>query len=185
MKVLLLDSAAQLAYRYHTNQIRKGDGTPYFIHLVMVAQILTRHAFDDETVAAGFCHDLLEDTPCTEDEIRTVCGERVLEYVKIVSHDPVLNTDEKAHWEKIRELYIESVRSGPDEAKGVCIADKIHNLTMLSAAVERDGEVVWTRFNRGKEKKAWFEQKLLAELQKVWDHPILDEYEELIRRVYT
>ena len=51
--------AASLAAKLHDGQVRK-DGTPYFQHPARVATILARAGADDELVAAGFLHDVIE-----------------------------------------------------------------------------------------------------------------------------
>ena len=138
MKTNIIQRSIELAWKYHKDQIRKGDDSPYIIHPIMVATILAQHGFSDETVAAGFCHDLLEDTKCSEYEISKACGEKVLKIVKAVTNDPELS--DIKDWEKKKLKYIETVRKGPVEAKAVCTADKIHNV--LSTLEFKQQEVI-------------------------------------------
>lgn len=168
------DLAFRLACRWHDGQLRKGDGLPYIIHPVSVALMLAEHGFSEDTIAAGFCHDLLEDTACAPEEIARECGEKVLEIVKAVTNE---DTEE---WERKKTDYIARVRSGPAEAKAVCVADKICNLRSLIEAYGEQGPAVWKKFTRGQDKKLWFERNLLEMLKETWDHPILAEYERLI-----
>lgn len=176
----ILQNAIDLAYKYHKDQTRKGDDGAYLPHPIMVAIILAKNGFSVEIIAAGFCHDLLEDTSCSEKEILDACGRYVLEIVKAVSNDPEL--EDKKDWEKKKEKYIESAKNGPDGAKAVCCADKIHNLTCLLEAYEKQGPSIWKKFNRGKEKKLWFEKKVLHMLKETWNHPLLKVYEDLIKK---
>ena len=178
MNSLLIDNAIGLILKWHAGQIRKGDGSLYIIHPVAVATILAKNGFSDETVSAGFCHDLLEDTQCPEKEIVDVCGEKVLEIVKAVTNDGQLS-DEK-DWEKKKLKYIDSVRNGPGEAKAVCVADKIHNLQSLLTAYKIQGPKIWSKFNRGKQQKVWFEKLVLKMLKSSWKHPLISEYQKLI-----
>lgn len=178
MNSLLIDNAIGLILKWHAGQIRKGDGSPYIIHPVAVATILAKNGFSDETVSAGFCHDLLEDTQCPEKEIVDVCGEKVLEIVKAVTNDGQLS-DEK-DWEKKKLKYIDSVRNGPEGAKAVCVADKIHNLQSLLTAYKIQGPKIWSKFNRGKQQKLWFEKLVLKMLKSSWKHPLISEYQKLI-----
>lgn len=50
----------------HRNQKRKYTGNPYEVHLKAVAARVKRYTNDNLSVAAAFCHDLFEDTECTE-----------------------------------------------------------------------------------------------------------------------
>ncbi|MBI3379671.1 bifunctional (p)ppGpp synthetase/guanosine-3',5'-bis(diphosphate) 3'-pyrophosphohydrolase [Candidatus Gottesmanbacteria bacterium] len=171
----IIQKSVELAWKWHKNMTRKGDDSPYIIHPIMVATILAKNGFSEETIAAGYCHDLLEDTKCTEQEIKDVCGEKVLEIVKAVSNEDLKD------WKEKKRRYIESVRKGPIEAKAVCCADKIHNLQSTFIAYPKyTPEAFWGKFNASKEGKEWFEEKVLIMLKETWNHPLISEYEKLL-----
>jgi len=170
----IIEKAARLAVEGHGNQMRKGDDSPYLVHPIMVALKLQKHGFSDVVVAAGLAHDLLEDTDMTEQELKNKLGKEVTEIVKAVSNDDSLS------WEDKKKKYIETVRSGPEGTKAVCVADKIHNLECILVAYKSQGPELWKRFNRGKDKKVWFETEVLKMLKETWDHPMIAEYEKLL-----
>ncbi|PIY79674.1 MAG: hypothetical protein COY81_01390 [Candidatus Pacebacteria bacterium CG_4_10_14_0_8_um_filter_43_12] len=173
----LISKASALAHRWHQGATRKADGSPYIEHLKAVADLLVTNGFSDETIAAGFCHDLLEDTECPESEIRQECGKVVLNIVKTVTNDDSLP------WKEKKLKYIASVRAGSDDAKAVCVVDKIHNQLSLQKAYREQGSAIWQHFNQGKKDKLWFEQSVLKMLQETWDHPLLEKYAELVERM--
>ena len=140
----------------------------------MVAFLLQKHGFSEEIVAAGLVHDVLEDTDFLEEKLCKELGEEVCVIVKAVTNDDMLS------WEEKKLKYIETVRDGPDGTKAVATADKIHNAHSLLAAYEAQGGRVWEHFNKGKEKKMWFEEAMLAMLKETWRHPLVDEYERLV-----
>ncbi|OGX05664.1 MAG: hypothetical protein A2Z88_10865 [Omnitrophica WOR_2 bacterium GWA2_47_8] len=172
----LVQTALNIALKAHAGAVRKADGSPYIVHPIMVAMKLARHGFSDAVVAAAFVHDVLEDTDYPEAQLRKELGDEVLAIVKAVTNDDSLP------WEEKKKKYIETVRQGPEGAKAVAVADKIHNLESLFAAYERQGPEVWKRFNRGKDQKAWFEHEVLKMLKETWSHPLIAEYEALIRK---
>lgn len=174
----LIQNAAELAWKYHKDQTRKGDVSPYIIHPIMVSTILAKNGFGDETISAGYCHDLLEDTDCQEDELEKACGAEVLRIVKAVSNDK--NLSDKKDWEKKKEKYIETVRAGGEKAIAVSIADKIANLYSFFDQYQKEGPSLWKKFNRGKEKKVWFEKAVLKMAKENWESPLLYELEKLI-----
>lgn len=174
----IVQNAAELAWKWHKDMTRKGDGSPYIIHPIMVATILAQNGFSDEIIAAGFCHDLLEDTKCKEEEIKKACGDKVLEIVKAVSNKKIKD------WKKKKLEYIKSVRNGPVGAKAVCCADKIHNLQSTLIAYPKFEPVeFWGKFNAGREEKKWFEEAVFKMLKETWDHPLLSTYKNLLEKV--
>lgn len=54
--------------KQHGDQVRKYNGEPYWQHLVSVAEIASKHM--DGAIEIAFCHDLLEDTACTYQELQ-------------------------------------------------------------------------------------------------------------------
>ncbi len=168
------DRAIRLMLKWHKGQVRKGDGVPYIVHPIAVATLLACNDFGSDVVAAGFCHDLLEDTECSQQEIEEQCNEHVLAIVKTVTNQDIKN------WREKKRRYIDQVRNGSDSAKAVCCADKIHNLQSLLRAHEEQGDAIWSAFNAPKEDKLWFDQSVLEMLQANWQHPLIKVYEKLV-----
>ncbi len=181
----LIDRAIGLMFKWHKDLKRKGDSLPDIVHLVGVATILASNGFDKNTIAAGFCHDLLEDTSCAQKNIEEACGKKVLKIVKHITNDPRLSG--KRNWEKKKLKYIKSVKNGPNESKAICLADKIHNLQSLISAHKTQGVKVWKKFNRGKKEKLWFEKKVYKMISNTHlsKHPLLTEYKKLITIMET
>lgn len=170
-----------LMKKYHAGQKRKGDGHPYVEHPLEVAHMLWKNNFPPEVIAAGYCHDLLEDTKCQEHEIEDACGLEVLRIVKAVSNDEELS--DSIDWEKKKSKYVESVRAGREKAIMVSVVDKIANLHSFFEQYEKEGSKLWQKFNRGKDKKVWFEKEVLKMAKEQWDHPLLKELDQLIEKL--
>lgn len=175
----LIDTAARIAALAHKEQTRKQDDTPYITHPFAVALKLAQHGFSDEVIAAAIIHDVLEDTEYPEDELRAAMGTDVMAIVDAVTNDDTLS------WEEKKLKYIETVRTGNDGAKAVATADKVHNLETLIQSLNVVGPSIWDAFKRGKEKKIWFEDAMLAMLKESWDHPLVAEYEERLEELKT
>jgi (p)ppGpp synthase/HD superfamily hydrolase len=170
----LIERALKVAVVAHAGQVRKSDGSPYIVHPVMVARMLDRAGFSEEVVAAALVHDVLEDTDVTEAELRAALGDAVVDIVFGVSEQTELP------WEERKQKYIERVASSGEAVMAVSVADKIHNAESLLDAAASMGSRVWEVFNRGKEKKLWFEESLYAALVPKFQHPILAQYRTLI-----
>lgn len=176
MKTSLTEMAARISVFAHGGKTRKGDDLPYIIHPFMVALKLAKYNFPETVIAAALAHDILEDTDYPVEQLKTELGEKVFEVVKAVTNDDSLP------WEEKKKKYIETVRNGPDGAKAVAVADKIHNLESLLIAYVEQGPDIWKKFNRGKEQKLWFENEVLKMLKETWQHPLIDEYESLLEQ---
>lgn len=169
------ESALRLALTAHATQTRKTDGSPYIVHPIMVAQLLLQHCASEDVVIAALLHDVLEDTDTTREKVMLVAGEEVLVIIESVSENKDLP------WEERKTAYVSKVLAGGESVWLVSVADKIHNAESLLYHISQIGEDAWDVFSRGKESKLWFERFLHSELSKVWKHPLLDQYEALIR----
>lgn len=76
--------ALELALRYHRGQKRRG-GAHYIDHPVDVAHLLFQYGFRGKYVFTALCHDLLEDTDVTDQEIKDTCGRFTLEAVRLLT----------------------------------------------------------------------------------------------------
>ncbi len=171
----LYQRALKVAIEAHTGQTRKHDGSAYVAHPIMVGRILERAGFSEAVVAAGLTHDVLEDTAITQEQLRALLGNEVVDIVVAVSEDQTLQ------WEERKERYVETVIAGGEAAWAVSVADKIHNAEDFIAFHTMSGPSCWSVFNRDKEKKIWFEKLVHQKLSEVWQHPLLDSYARLIK----
>ncbi|MDR2465204.1 MAG: HD domain-containing protein, partial [Streptococcaceae bacterium] len=75
-QVKLVQKALDYATEMHAPQVRS-SGEPYIIHPIQVAGILAELSMDAPTVATGFLHDVVEDTPVTLEDLAEVFGEEI------------------------------------------------------------------------------------------------------------
>lgn len=169
--------ALHLAYTAHEGQVRKTDNSPYIIHPIMVAHLLTQIGASEEVIVAALLHDVLEDTSVSCEKLLTVSGAAVLEIVETVSENKSLPYEER------KAAYINQVVAGGESVWLVSVADKIHNAESLLDHIAHVGADAWTHFNRGKVDKLRFEKKLHAALSVVWQHPLLDRYARLLEQL--
>jgi len=174
--ITIIEKAVRISVLAHGGKMRKADDLPYIIHPFMVALKLAKYDFPETVIAAALTHDVLEETDFPADQLKVELGDEVFEIVKALTNDDSLS------WEEKKKKYIETVRNGPEGAKAVAVADKIHNLESLLIAHTEQGPELWKKFNRGKDKKVWFENKVLKMLKETWQHPLIDEYERLLEQ---
>jgi (p)ppGpp synthase/HD superfamily hydrolase len=143
----LVSEAAELAARRHNGMARKGRGNePYINHLAEVANLLSAatEGADAELVAAGWLHDLIEDTETTRAELAQKFSERVASLVVECTDDMNLPKAER------RRLQVVHGPQKSPSAKLIKIADKISNIGARILpdpnAEERDDLVDYTNW---------------------------------------
>jgi guanosine-3',5'-bis(diphosphate) 3'-pyrophosphohydrolase len=124
-----LARAVQFATGHHGDQRRK-TGVPYLEHLLEAVQILVQGAGvrDPDVLVAAVLHDVVEDTPCTLDEISAAFGPRAAELVSWVTK-PERGPGEDAS--AVREAYLRRLRLAPQDAILVKLADRMSNVQTL------------------------------------------------------
>ena len=176
----IVDQALQVAYRAHAGQLRKGDGSPFILHPIMVATICVRYGTPDDVVAAALLHDVLEDCPdrYSRDRMAEEFGEPITRLVEGVTEVKTEN-GQPLPWETRKLAYLDHLRSAPEGSWLICCADKIHNIHAVVAAYERYGDALWNSFNSPAHKRLWLYEQVLAWLHD-WPHPILRELAEAL-----
>lgn len=126
-----LRAVLSLVMTGHKGQVRD-DGMFYHHHPISVARRLMVWGITDNAVlATALCHDLLEDTSITEDQIREVAGSEVLEAVIQLTKVSLGNkADGSKHtYEEKHEAFLAQVREYGPIAVRVKIADRYDNLS--------------------------------------------------------
>ena len=123
------------AYHYaeqaHSGQ-KRASGEAYFIHPCAVAKILMELGLDCATVAAAFLHDVIEDTPVTEEDIRREFGEEILRLVAGVTKldKIVFKSREEEEAENFRKIFVAMAKD--IRVIIIKLADRLHNMRSLN-----------------------------------------------------
>lgn len=83
----IIDKAREFATKRHGETGKLYNGQPYIAHPTTVGVILALIGSDDNLIAAGYLHDLLEDTNTTWGELVNEFGEDVANLVREVTKD--------------------------------------------------------------------------------------------------
>ena len=173
----LIYKAIHEAARLHNGQTRKIIELPFIVHPFSVGFILAQYTDDEEVIAAGILHDTVEDVEgYTNEDVAREFGQRVAHIVEGVTEP------EHGTWREIRQVYLDGLRSGSDEAVMVSVADKIHNILSTIEGIEAKGEEFWNEFQGGRQDYLWYYEEVMAIAKERLNNPIVKEYEEVLSK---
>jgi guanosine-3',5'-bis(diphosphate) 3'-pyrophosphohydrolase len=152
---LRLEEAMRFAARAHAGQFRRSSDTPYFEHVAAVALILDRVGYPEDVVIAGLLHDVVEDTATSLEDIASRFGAFVSELVQHCSEVKVDAAGMGRPWIERKRDHLAALTLAPAEAKGIVLADKLHNLTSIELDL-RDKRPVWSEFHAEREQVLWY-----------------------------
>lgn len=104
--------AFQIAKKAHSKQVDKA-GKDYILHLMKVASYMDT----DTEKAVAYLHDVLEDTNVTEDELRNMFPNEIVDGVITLTH-----RKDESYFEYISRVSTSKL------AKKIKVADLLHNL---------------------------------------------------------
>ncbi len=127
----LISRAYDLAEEMHRGQLRK-SGEPYLIHPMNVAEILADLGMDEQTIVAGLLHDVVEDTPYTnEDLVRDFGGEIALLVDGVTKLGSIkFESKEERQVENLRKMFL--AMSKDIRVLIIKLSDRLHNLRTIN-----------------------------------------------------
>ena len=128
----LLAAAFDFAYQLHDGQVR-ASGEPYIIHPIAVADLLRDIGASAGVIAAGFLHDVVEDTEVTSEEIENNFGAEVRALVEGVTKLGGIHftNHTEAQAENLRRMFL--AMASDIRVVLVKLADRLHNMRTLAA----------------------------------------------------
>lgn len=183
-----INNALVIAAKIHKGQKRKGSDTPYIVHPFEVALILQENRADEEMIAAGLLHDVLEDGDLDLDfiknEIRNKLNDRVLLYV--IGASEKLENRNKTPWKERKSHTIDYLRdeNTPKEIKMISCADKLSNARSIFRDLKTKGDKLWDKFNAGYEMQKKYYEGLVESLKDLEGLKMYEEFKEVVKAIF-
>ena len=154
------EKAKMFAIRAHMGQVRKSEpDKPMIIHPISVGMLLEEYGYDDILVAAGYLHDVVEDTKYTIQDIESEFGDEIANLVLSASEP-----DKSLSWEERKTHTIEETKNLPLRNKLIICADKINNLEDIMIKKKKKGEKDFSSFKRGEDQQRWYFENIYSSL---------------------
>ena len=154
------EKAKEFTILAHKGQVRKSDKEkPMIIHPINVGLILEEYEFDDNVVASGYLHDVIEDTKYSEEDILRLFNEDITSLVVSASE-----MDKTLSWEERKQHTIDSIKNLDLRHKAIICADKISNLEDLIILKEINGKLDFSNFNRNFDSQKWYYENIYKSL---------------------
>lgn len=173
-----INKAFLFALYAHGEQKRK-DGLPYIVHPFEVGMTLSRNGAGEALICAGLLHDTIEDAYITPEQLRAAFDGEVAELVLEDSED------KSKSWEERKTAAIQSLYTGSRSHQMLMCADKLANLRSIRDELAEEGDAVWRRFSRGKDKQAWLFRETVKALSPLAGLPMYEELKSLTEIIFA
>ena len=112
----LISEAVSFAAKAHDGMRRKQSNTPYIIHPLEAAVIVSTMTDDQHIISAAALHDVVEDTMVTLDEIEEKFGKRIAELVASETEDKRADLPPEETWHIRKEESLKVLQNTADIA---------------------------------------------------------------------
>ncbi len=182
----ILNEAIKFATDAHSEQVRKLSHSPYILHPLEVAAIISTMTDDREIMAAGCLHDTIEDCGVDPKVIKKKFGARVSALVQSETEDKMSYRPANETWMERKEDSLLMLENTKDEAvKILWLGDKLSNLRSFYRAWLKDGDKIWLELNQKDPKMhAWYYRSIAKSIVSLKDSAAYKEYVELIDKIF-
>lgn len=157
-----IKKAFEVARDFHDGEVRKAEpNKPFILHPISVASKLYESGYeqDDNIIAAGLLHDVVEGTTCTREYIYKKFGPDIASLVNSVSE-----SDPNLPWEARKRETIYRMKTLDLRHKILKGADGWDNTEDLVIKFGIAGKKDFSSFKRGEAKKIWYWDNLYQSL---------------------
>lgn len=154
----LVTEAIIFAAKAHDGMRRKKNKSPYILHPMEAAVIVSTMTDDQEVIAAAALHDVVEDAGIKMEEIEENFGARVRVLVESETEDKRADRPPMETWKIRKEESLLVLKNTEDlDVLRVWLGDKLANMRSLYREWKTEGDAMWNNFNQKDSKmQAWY-----------------------------
>ena len=179
----MLEEAIIYATIMYQGKVRKFKSVPYILHPMEVAQILSTMTDDQELIAAGMLHDVVEDTDGTMEEVEKRFGKRVAFLVASESENDYPGEDRTETWKRRKEESLKVLRNSDDVGvQMLWLADKLANIRSLAQIYGENGDKLWSMLHQSDPaEQCWYYRSVAESLELTLNRT--GAFKELIKHI--
>ena len=170
----------------HDGMRRRKSDAPYILHPMEVGVIIGTMTDDQEVIAAGILHDVVEDAGVSIDEIGEKFGARVMELVASETENKREELPPEDTWRIRKEESIEKLKATDDIAVLMLwIGDKLSNIRTIYRDYLVEGDALWNKFHQSDiNVQAWYYRSIMKYTEQLSNTLAWNEYKTLLDKIF-
>ena len=182
----IVSEAIVFSTEAHDGMRRRKSDAPYILHPLEVGVIVGTMTDDQEVIAAGILHDVVEDAGITIDQIGEKFGERVMTLVASETENKREDLPPEQTWRIRKEETLAVLRSTDDVAVMIMwLGDKLSNIRAIYRDFVVEGKAVWDKFHQTDvNAQAWYYRSVLKYTERLSDTLAWNEYKALVECLF-
>ena len=182
----LVSKAIVFSTEAHDGMRRRKSEAPYVLHPMEVGAVIGTMTDDQEVIAAGILHDVVEDAGITIDKIGEMFGERVMALVASETENKREDLPPEDTWRIRKEESLEKLKNSDDiSVLMLWIGDKLSNIRAIYRDFCIEGDKVWDKFHQSDIKvQAWYYRSIMKYTERLSDTIAWREYKTLVEKIF-
>ena len=182
----LVSEAIAFATKAHDGMRRRKSEAPYILHPMEVAVIVGTMTENQEVIAAGVLHDVVEDAGISIEEIGEKFGARVMELVASETENKCEELPPEDTWQIRKEESLEKLRATDDiEILMLWIGDKLSNIRTIYRDYLVEGDALWNKFHQSDiTAQAWYYRSIMKYTERLSNTLAWEEYRTLVEKIF-
>ena len=182
----LVSEAIAFSTKAHDGMRRRKSELPYILHPMEVGVIVGTMTDNQEAIAAGILHDVVEDAGVTIEEIGDKFGARVMELVASETENKREELPPEQTWRIRKEESIEKLRTTNDiEVLMLWIGDKLSNIRAIYRDYLIEGDALWKKFHQSDVSvQAWYYRSILKYTERLSGTLAWVEYKTIVEKIF-
>lgn len=182
----LVSEAIAFSTMAHDGMRRRKSDAPYVLHPMEVGVIIGTMTDNQQVIAAGVLHDVVEDAGISIEEIGERFGERVMELVASETENKREELPPEDTWKLRKEESLEKLKNTNDpEVLMLWIGDKLSNIRAIYRDFLVEGNAVWNKFHQSDIKvQAWYYRSIMKYTDRLADTLAWNEYKTIVEKIF-